>query len=85
MIFTLNFDMYDKAKIKANILPAVASFLCPGLGQAYEGRWFAAVFFFIITAVGYAFLLPLGICVHIVTICEALLYHARIHSAAKDS
>ena len=38
-----------------NVIPALASFFIPGLGQLIQGRVIAAAMFFIVTGVGYFF------------------------------
>jgi TM2 domain-containing membrane protein YozV len=59
----------------SNVIPAVASFFIPGLGQLLQGRLLAALLYFIITgALWFFFLGWLG---HIVACIDAARWKAR--------
>lgn len=53
------------------ILAAVLSFLIPGLGQLYGGRFLRAVGFFVIAIVASVVFLPAGLVVAIVAAYDA--------------
>ena len=52
-----------------NVLAALCSFFIPGLGQLLQGRLFAAIFYFVLTACLWVVLL--GWIVHIVAVLDA--------------
>ncbi len=63
----------------ANVISALASFFIPGLGQLVQGRILAALFFFVVCGIFYAFsplLIPLivAVPVHIWSIVNAATY-----------
>jgi TM2 domain-containing membrane protein YozV len=61
-----------KAKQGFSLLAGLLSLFIPGLGQLYRGRFFAAVFWFVLTAAGYAcFFIP-GVVLHILCVLSAL-------------
>ncbi|MBB1270718.1 hypothetical protein [Shewanella sp. SR44-3] len=65
-----------------NVIAAIASFFIPGLGQLVQGRIFAALLFFIITAVGYFFwilIIPaiIGGIFHLWSIIDAATFKAN--------
>ena len=49
----------------------------PGIGQIYQGRAFAGLFFMVCTPVGYLFLLIPGLILHVICILDAALYRDR--------
>lgn len=55
-------------------IAAVLSFFIPGLGQLFQGRLLAAVFYFFGTIIGLAFCTVPGIIVWLVGIVSALSY-----------
>ena len=65
-----------------NVIAAVCSFLLPGLGQLVQGRWLAAVVFFLLTAPFYYMgflLLPLipAVIFHILAIISAATWRGK--------
>lgn len=50
---------------------AVLSFFIPGLGQIYTGRFMAAIFWFILTPLGYLFFILPGVLFHCMAIKDA--------------
>ncbi len=49
----------------------------PGIGQIYQGRAFAGLFFMFGTPIGYLFLLIPGMILHLICILDAALYRPR--------
>ena len=54
-----------------NGLAAVLSFFIPGLGQLYKGDVSRGVILFVLTVIGYVFLIIPGLFVHVITILDA--------------
>ena len=61
-----------------NVISALASFFVPGLGQLLQGRFIAALWFFVFTMVFYiSFVLSfLGVLFHFWAIINAALYES---------
>lgn len=71
------YKMNDNTNRFDNALAALGSALLPGLGQAFESRWHAAMLFFLGAAISYVLFMPLGIIVHIWSIFDAAFYNRR--------
>ncbi len=61
-------------------LAAVLSLLVPGAGQAYAGRFVAALLWFVVVTAGYTLLLP-GLILHVLCIVSAASSAHRLNSA----
>ena len=61
----------------ANVIAGLASFFIPGLGQLVQGRFLAAIFFFLLSGVLWIFLL--GWLGHIFAAFEAALWRGPRH------
>jgi TM2 domain-containing membrane protein YozV len=55
-----------------NVIAALASFFIPGLGQLIQGRFFAALFFFVLCSIMWVFLL--GWLIHLLAVLDAAWY-----------
>ena len=62
---------HAQAKSFSPALGAFLSLLIPGLGQMYEGRGFVGLFWFVVTLVAYAHLIPAGVCLHLACVISA--------------
>lgn len=53
------------------------SIFWPGMGQIYQGRVFAGLFFMLFTPIGYLFLIVPGMILHLICLIDAALYTRR--------
>lgn len=62
---------------KNGLLAALLSFLIPGAGQLYKGRWVSAIIWFVLVPTGYYFLIIPGAILHLLCIIFAAAATSR--------
>ena len=57
----------------ANVISAICSYVIPGFGQLVQGRWIAAIVYFLVVTICYitVILFPIGLVLHLISIISA--------------
>lgn len=57
----------------ANVIAAICSYIIPGFGQLVQGRWIAAIVYFLVVTICYitGILFPIGFILHVISIISA--------------
>lgn len=67
--------MSDGQGSAGNVIAALCSFICPGLGQLVQGRWLAGMIFFI--GAGIAWIFFMGWLIHLWSCVNAAMWKPR--------